>query len=265
MFWAKLTTGKCVFSDIINGMLYVVFMIVGYFAGVLINVLADYLPLRRVADVPPSFFRYAGLDNLALVRHFSHDGVQKPTHKRALWVELGMVVLLGILPAFSPTPILPTLLIHALFITILVLIIVIDLEHRLILHIVTFPTTIGVILLSLLVQDDIHYNWKSAIVGAIGGFLLFYLFYWFGRLVFGPGALGFGDVTLSMTMGAMLGFHRIFFALIMGIFLGGILNILPIIFRKRNMQSYVAYGPYLAIAGIIMIIWGTQIFEWYVR
>jgi leader peptidase (prepilin peptidase)/N-methyltransferase len=67
-----------------------------------------------------------------------------------------------------------------------------------------------------------------------------------------------------MTMGAMLGFHRIFIALVLAILFGGLFNFALIAIRKRDMKSHVAYGPYLAYAGMIMIIWGTQIYEWYV-
>jgi prepilin signal peptidase PulO-like enzyme (type II secretory pathway) len=89
--------------------------------------------------------------------------------------------------------------------------------------------------------------------------------YGFGQLAFGPGAFGYGDVKLAMAMGAMMGLHRIPFALIMGIVLGGILSAVFLVTRLVNRGDALPYGQYLAIGGIIMLIWGVQIFNWYVN
>jgi leader peptidase (prepilin peptidase)/N-methyltransferase len=103
-----------------------------------------------------------------------------------------------------------------------------------------------------------------AVLGAGVGFGVFFALYWLGRRLFGPGALGFGDVMLSAMMGAMLGFPYIVFALVIGILLGGAISLLLILVRRLSMQSYVAYGPFLAMAGIITVVWGEQILAWYV-
>lgn len=156
----------------------------------------------------------------------------------------------------------PRLLIDALFVSILILIIVIDLEHRLILTVVTFPTTIiTVFLLSWFSFTEI--NFIQSISGAAVGFTVFYLLYLFGVWTFGEGALGFGDVMLSMTMGAMLGFPMIIPALLVGVLLGGVGSLILILGRTVGLSSYTPYGQYLAMGGIIMLIWGPQIVDWY--
>ncbi len=176
-------------------------------------------------------------------------------------LELGTAVLFAALPTLIPEPI--NLAVNSFHIAILLLIIVIDLENKLILNIVTFPATILAVLGSFLVTPDQN-NWKLSLVGAAVGFVVFYLFYWFGQWLFGDGALGYGDVKLSMAMGAMLGFHRIFFALMVAIVLGGVISFLILLInRKINARTYLPYGQYLAIAGIVMLIWGVQVFQWY--
>jgi leader peptidase (prepilin peptidase)/N-methyltransferase len=103
-------------------------------------------------------------------------------------------------------------------------------------------------------------NFLQSLVGAAVGFIFFYVAYLIGRRLFGPGALGFGDVTLAMTMGAMLGFQRIFFGLTIGILLAGGWGLFALISGRMQRHSYFAYGPFLAIGGILSIIFGHQIY-----
>ena len=151
------------------------------------------------------------------------------------------------------------LVIYSFYIAVLILVIVIDLEHRLILHVVTFPTTAFALIASFFLTDN---NLRLALAGAVAGFIFFYLAYLLGRRLFGPGALGFGDVTLATMMGAMLGFQRIFFALVLGILLAGIFGLLALASRRASRRTYFPYGPFLAIGGITTIIWGDQIYHW---
>jgi leader peptidase (prepilin peptidase)/N-methyltransferase len=172
-------------------------------------------------------------------------------------VEIGTALLLMVLPLLIE-PIVD-IAIYSIYVGVLVLVIVIDLEHRLILHVVTIPTTIFAIIASLLLTDN---NPLLALAGAGAGFVFFLLVFLLGQRLFGPGALGFGDVTLAMTMGAMLGLQRIFFALIIGVLLAGIWAIVALISGKLKLRGYFAYGPFLAIGGILMIIWGNEIYNW---
>lgn len=244
-------------------MLNALFALIGLGVGVLINVLADALP-DRIRPQRPYCLQcghiHSGLGVLAVGRRRCTN-CGAPTRKRALIVEVGTAVLFAVLPSLIPD--LRNLLANSLYIAILILIIVIDLEHKLILNVVTFPATALALLGSLFVTPDEN-NWKLALAGAAVGFIIFYLFYWIGQLMFGPGALGYGDVKLSLVMGAMLGFHRIFFALIFAVLLGGITSLLLLIINRRvNKHTYLPYGQYLAAAGIVMLIWGVQIFQWY--
>jgi prepilin signal peptidase PulO-like enzyme (type II secretory pathway) len=175
-------------------------------------------------------------------------------------VEVVTALIFALLPAFISA--LPDLIVNSFYVAVLMLVIVIDLEHRLILNVVTFPVTLLALLGSTLVTPEEN-TFLLALVGAIVGYLLFYAVYWLARLLYGPGAIGAGDVKLAMAMGAMLGFHRIFFALILAILLGGIGSLVLLLTRRVGRHSYTPYGQYLAIAAIVMLIWGTQVVEWY--
>jgi leader peptidase (prepilin peptidase)/N-methyltransferase len=101
-----------------------------------------------------------------------------------------------------------------------------------------------------------------ALAGGLVGFVLFYLAFLLGQRLFGPGALGFGDVTLATLMGLMLGFHRVFFALVLGVLLAGLWSLVGLASGRMSRRAHFAYGPFLAVAGILMIIWGDQIYAW---
>ncbi len=245
----------------------IVLAVLGLVAGGVINGLADDLPERMGVSRPrcPQCHTVYPIPGwLGLTRFLFYGGKCPACGKRTHWrypvVELSTACLWAIVPLVISEPI--TLILTAFFIAVLVLIIVIDLEHRLILHVVTFPTTL-LALLTAFINPDTDNNPLLALLGAMTGFIIFYLLYRLGMFLFGPGALGFGDVTLAMTMGAMLGLLRIPFALIIGILLGGIVSILLLLTRRSSARSYLPYGQYLAIGGIIMLIWGKHILDWY--
>jgi prepilin signal peptidase PulO-like enzyme (type II secretory pathway) len=249
-------------------MLNILFALIGLLTGALINVLADDLPDRARPRPPhcPQCDHPLPLSHWLAVGQWLWGGRACPhcglaTRSRNVAVELGTAALFALLPSVvAPELGWVTLAIVAFYQAVFILVIVIDVEHRLILHIVTFPTTLLAIGLSEFLANN---GWRSAAVGAVAGFVVFYIFFLIGQMAFGPGALGFGDVTLSMTMGAMLGFKLILLALVLGILIGGVLSVLLIVSGRVSRHSYVPYGPFLALAGMVMVVWGEQIFQWY--
>lgn len=237
-------------------------IIIGLVLGGIINVLADDLPARRNPRRPhcPSCDHIYGPGSwLAVTRRLQGGGCPECDHhhrNRPLSVELSMVLLFAALPWLIEPAV--DLIIYSIYIAVLVLVIVIDIEHRLVLHIVTFPITAFALVASWPLTDS---GILLALVGAVVGFVFFFLAYLIGERFFGHGALGFGDVTLAMMMGSMLGFQRIFFALILGILLAGIWGAVALLTGRLSRRSHFAYGPFLALAGIIIIIWGNQIFD----
>jgi prepilin signal peptidase PulO-like enzyme (type II secretory pathway) len=172
---------------------------------------------------------------------------------------VGTAVIFALLPLFIQPEV--DLVIYSFYMAVLILVIVIDIEHRLILHVVTIPSTIIALIASLPLSQN---SFRLALVGAVLGFILFYLAYLLGRRLFGPGALGFGDVMLAMMLGAMLGL-QIIFVLILAILLGGLFGIVALLSGRIGRGAYFAYGPFLAVAGMVMIIWGPQFLEWYLN
>ncbi|MCI0398324.1 MAG: A24 family peptidase [Chloroflexi bacterium] len=245
-------------------MLSVLLALVGLLVGALINVLADDLPARvrpRLPHCPQCQYVYGPAGWLATGRRLRGGACPNcglPARPRTLLVEIGTAALFALLPLFIKPGV--DLIVGAFYMAILILIIVIDLEHRLILHVVTLPTTAVALAASLIVSDN---SLLSALVGAAFGLVFFYLAFLIGQKLFGSGALGFGDVTLAMTLGAMLGFHRIIFALVLGILLGGLWGLFALASGRISRRTHFAYGPFLAVGGMVMIIWGMQVVNWY--
>lgn len=235
-------------------MIYLIFALIGLLVGGVINILSDDLPARKRPEFPSNPINWL----VTLRTLLGRDG-DNERRTRDITTELSTAALFAVLPAIEPA--MPELATVAFYCAVLILIIIIDLENRLILHVVTFPTTLIAIILSFL--NLANPSWRSAALGALAGFLIFYIFYLVGQWTFGPGALGFGDVTLSMTMGAMLGLEYIIFALILGILIGGVVSLFLVLSRRFGMRSYIPYGEFLAVAGMIMLLWGEEIVHWY--
>ncbi|GMQ77733.1 MAG: A24 family peptidase [Anaerolineae bacterium] len=242
------------------------FAVIGLLVGSLLNVLADDLPARvrpQRPHCPRCGYRYLPSSWLGLSRRFQGGmcpqcGYQ--TRRRELYLEVGTGVIFAALPWLIQPAV--DLVIYSIYSAILILIIVIDLEHRLILHAVTIPVTAFALVASIPLTDN---NPSLALTGAVAGFVFFFIAYLIGNKLFGAGALGFGDVTLSMTMGAMLGLQRILFTLVLGIVLAGIWGLIAIVSGRLNRRSYFPYGPFLAVAGLMAIIWGNRVADWFMN
>lgn len=237
---------------------HLLFGLIGLVVGGILNVLADDLPARirpkrphcPNCDHPHAITRWLAIGRLLQGGKCPECG--QPTRRRAILLEIGTAVLFAALPAFIAPGL--DLIVYSAYTAVLLLIIVIDIEHRLILHVVTFPTTVFALLASYFLSDI---SVLASVLGAVISFLFFYLAYVLGRRFFGAGAFGFGDVTLAMTMGAMLGIQRVIFALVLGVLLGGLWSLIGLLSGRMSRHSYFAYGPFLAVGGLVMLFWGN--------
>ncbi len=171
----------------------------------------------------------------------------EPGH--AWWQVYGPPVLAAILFGLFGLEIssFPLLVLRSVFVLVLVQVIFFDLEHRLILDRVMFPS----MALALVVSLFGHLWWAGIATGlAAGG--LFLLLALAGSAIFKAEAMGFGDVKLAVFMGLLLGPLPTAQALFYGVFLAGLVSIGVIIWR-RSMKGTIAYGPYLAAGALIVL------------
>ena len=230
-----------------------VYLFVGLLAGIIINTLADYLPSSSTPLMP----------------QWHTWGWSK--RKRPLLVFICTALLFFLLPFWLTITV--NLIFNSIYIAILILVIVTDLEHKLIYNLVTFPGTLLALIGSFFVTPNASYTAPLensiylSLVGAVVGFVLFWVLYKLANLIYGEDRipLGMGDVKLAMMMGAMLGFHRIFFALFWGIILGGVITVVLLLTRRVSRNSALPYGQYLAISGIAFLIWGAEYAQQYLN
>jgi leader peptidase (prepilin peptidase) / N-methyltransferase len=166
-----------------------------------------------------------------------------------LWQMYGPPILSALLFgvfAFHMGPTLP-LFERSVFILVLVQVIFFDLEHRLILDRVMFPSMALALVLSLF-----GHPWWAGIAAGLGAGLLFLTIALVGAAIFKGEALGFGDVKLAAFMGFLLGPLPTIQALFYGVFLAGVVSIGVIIWR-RSLKGTIAYGPFLAAGSIIVL------------
>jgi len=242
------------------------YILLGFLVGGLINLLADDLPERRrpgLPHCPECGHTHRPAHWLGMMRWLMGRGRCLACGARERWrpllVEIGTASIFGLLwsrhGALSAE-----LLATSVYFATFVLILVTDMEHRLILHAVTFPAIAFALLVSFFTVTPV-----SALLGAAIGFGLFFIIYLLGGLVFGAGAMGFGDVTLSTFIGAAAGFPLVVVALLSGILTGGVITFGLLLTGRRRLRSKVPYGPFLLVGATIALLWGEQIIAWYLR
>jgi prepilin signal peptidase PulO-like enzyme (type II secretory pathway) len=151
----------------------------------------------------------------------------------------------------------PIILVMASFHTsVLVLLTVTDLEHRLIPDRASLPAIAIAALTSFLWFGP---GWYLALIGGLIGFVFFWLAAIVGGKAFGRGAMGGGDVKLAAYIGLITGFPGVITALVLTILAGGIVTLLLLITRVVNLRSGIPYGPFLVIGGFTAMLWGQQI------
>lgn len=148
-------------------------------------------------------------------------------------------------------------LVISLYCCLLIVIAFIDLEHQKILNILVFPSiAAGTILTALLHFQDI---WSYLLGGFVGFAVLFLI------AVLVPGAMGMGDVKLIIFLGVITGFPAVVVVLFLGFVLGGIIAGTLLLAKRINRKDAIAFGPFLALAGFIVLLYGGQILEWWTR
>ena len=137
---------------------------------------------------------------------------------------------------------------------------VIDIDHK----ILPDTLTIGLLWIGLLVNTQgMFTDLQSAVYGAALGYGVLWAFFWIFKLLTGKDGMGFGDFKLLAALGAWLGFQSLLTIIILSSVVGTVVGIAGIIALGRDRQLPIPFGPYLAMAGWIAAMWGSEITNWY--
>ena len=168
-----------------------------------------------------------------------------------------MVLSLVIAWHFGPTP---QAVVGILFTWALVALTMIDFDHQLLPDSITLPLMWFGLLVNLVpVFTDI----RSAVLGAAFGYLILWGVFHLFKLVTGKEGMGYGDFKLLAAIGALLGWQVLPMVILLSSLVGAVVGVTLIAISGRDKNIPIPFGPYLAAAGWIAMVWGEPITEAY--
>ncbi len=253
-------------------------LLAGWATGIGLNLLADSLPFRRRParmNCPGCGARRSWLAHSGMLAALTDQHTCAYCGHRAGWrpalVELACLGAAGWLMLRDPQPL--ALLRDGLILAIYLLIVVIDVEHRLILFVVSIPATVVIAVMQSL---DPQRGPAKTLLGGVIGFLSFYLLYLLGG-VFGRAlgrarqqpleevAFGFGDVMLAGLIGVTVGWPGVLVALFLGVLAAGLFSLayVLVMLARRRYTAFlpIPYGPFLVLGALSVYFGGRTAFE----
>jgi len=100
---------------------------------------------------------------------------------------------------------------------------------------------------------------RDAVIGAMAGYLALWTVYWAFKLVTGKEGMGYGDFKLLAALGAWMGWAALPTIIILSSVVGAVVGIGLIVFARRDRNNPIPFGPYLAAAGMIALLYGTPL------
>ena len=106
---------------------------------------------------------------------------------------------------------------------------------------------------------------SRSVFGMLVGGLALLVVAFVGELIFRKEAMGMGDVKFLAAIGAFFGWQSTLFTLLVSSLLGGVIGLALVLGRKKDWQTRIPYGPYIAIGALLWMFCGHQIMNWYVN
>jgi len=139
------------------------------------------------------------------------------------------------------------------FVWFLVAMTFIDADTQLLPDDLTLPLLWGGLLLNIF---STFTSLESAVIGAAAGYLSLWAVYWLFKLATGKEGMGYGDFKLLAALGAWMGWSMLPLIILLSSAVGAIIGLSMIALGKLGKGNPIPFGPYLAIAGLIALIWG---------
>lgn len=132
----------------------------------------------------------------------------------------------------------------------------IDIDHQLLPDNITLPMLwLGLFLNLFGLYTDVN----ASVIGAIAGYMVLWLVYQAFKLATGKEGMGYGDFKLLALFGAWLGWQTLPMIILLSSLVGAVIGITMIIFAKQDHNKPIPFGPYLAAAGWIALLWGNDL------
>jgi len=147
-----------------------------------------------------------------------------------------------------------------LFVWCMIALTVIDIDTQLLPDSITLPLLWAGLLLNL---RGTFVDLQSAVIGAVAGYLILWAVYWVFKLATGKEGMGFGDFKLLAAIGAWLGWKMLPLVILASSLVGAVVGIVLIVLARRGREVPIPFGPYLAGAGLIALLWGRELVDRY--
>jgi leader peptidase (prepilin peptidase)/N-methyltransferase len=153
----------------------------------------------------------------------------------------------------------PLLVVRLAFASALIVLFVIDLQHRILPNVITLPGIVVGFIASFLFPP----GWVSSLIGLVAGggvLLLIAEAYYRTR---GQEGLGMGDVKMLAMIGAFLGWPLMLLTLVLASFAGSLVGVLLLATGKGGMQAALPFGTFLALGAVVAAVAGDVMLAWY--
>ncbi|WP_149981346.1 prepilin peptidase [Pseudoalteromonas rhizosphaerae] len=151
-------------------------------------------------------------------------------------------------------------LLYILITWVLVALTFIDIDHMLLPDQLTLPLVWLALIAAVM---GITISPTDAIIGAACGYLSLWSVFWLFKLITGKEGMGYGDFKLLAVFGALLGWQSLLTIVLLSSVVGAIIGIALLSIQGKDKATPIPFGPYLAIAGWVTLLWGTQIQVFY--
>jgi len=136
----------------------------------------------------------------------------------------------------------------------------IDIGHKLLPDSITLPLLWLGILLSLF---DVFVSLEDSVIGVIAGYMSLWSVFMLFKLITGKEGMGYGDFKLLAMLGAWLGWKPLLVVILTSSLVGAIVGISMMLLKKTERGTQVPFGPYLAAAGWMTLLWGDELMRFY--
>jgi leader peptidase (prepilin peptidase)/N-methyltransferase len=154
----------------------------------------------------------------------------------------------------------PALLGAVLFTWAMIALTMIDIDHKLLPDDITLPLLWLGLLFNL---GDTYVSLADAVIGAMLGYLVLWGVYWAFKLLTGKEGMGYGDFKLLAALGAWLGWQALPMIILLSSLVGAVCGMALMLIKGRGREIPIPFGPYLAAAGWIALLWGDTIMRRY--
>ena len=133
-------------------------------------------------------------------------------------------------------------------------------------HLLPDQLTLPLMWLGLIAAvDNLYMPAKPALIGAVVGYLSLWIVWWVFKQLTGKEGMGHGDFKLLAAIGAWCGLAGILPTILLSSLVGAIIGSVWLAMKGKDRATPIPFGPYLAVAGWIVFMWGGDLVGWYMR